>query len=290
MLRVILIFLTSQLAIRKTAGNTIWLENVHCDTYVDYIETDPIHARYLPYVVRLHRCQGSVGAIKPSVKACVPRNVSELEIVTQNLQTFRYETIRVLNHTSCMSRCTSGASSCNQYQKWDPKRCRCNCKTRGEPKKDTCCAPKKWSDAHCGCICAQPKPEKCHKRKEWNNDECSCQCRQKFHHKCAQANATIDLDTCRCISMVSHEPVILPCYDDGTRLSMDIVVLVCVAEALLMAFGYIVYYVACTHAKEKNSETSILLSPKINKKEKKRRNVTEIEELQSESAILTSTS
>ena len=35
------------------------------------------------------------------------------------------------------------------------------------------------------------------------------------------------------------------CYTDTASLSLDIVVLLCVAEALLIAFIYVVYYIGC---------------------------------------------
>ncbi|XP_066921965.1 uncharacterized protein [Clytia hemisphaerica] len=252
-----------QLVMERCSGTAIWLENVHCATYIDYVETDPGHARYLPFIVRLHRCQGSVGVDKPSIKACVPSNISEVEIVTQNLHTFRYETIKVLNHTSCTSRCTTDSSSCNKYQKWNQKRCRCECKTRGEPKKDTCCAPKVWSQHRCNCECLE-EPQQCHRRKEWRKEACGCKCKDKYFQRCRQLNLTLDLDNCRCMNLIANSPQVT-CISDTITLSLDIVVLICVSEALLIAFVYIVYYISCrTDSKERShgGETSNLLNVK----------------------------
>ena len=231
-------------------GNAVWLENVHCATYIDYVETDPGYARYLPFIVKLHRCQGSVGVDKPSVKACVPSNVTEVEIVTQNLQTFRYETIKVLNHTKCTSKCTRDPTTCTPFQRWNPKRCRCDCKTHGEPARDTCCAEKQWSKSHCGCVCRQPPRSCSHKRQEWSTETCGCRCKPKFYQRCAQLNLTLDLDTCKCMhNLVSNDynqQGSRICYTtDTATLSLDVVILLCVAEALIIAFAYIIYFVGC---------------------------------------------
>ena len=228
-------------------GNAIWLENVHCDTYVDYVETDSVNARYLPFVVKLHRCQGSVGVDKPADKACVPSNVTHVEIVTQNLQTFRYETIKVVNHTKCTSRCTQNASICNPYQKWNVKRCRCDCKTP-HGKDAACCAEKMWSATQCNCVCRRQPHDCARKRQEWSARTCGCQCKPKYHQRCAQLNLTLDVDTCRCFNnqnLMSNNQEGSVCYRDTVTLSLDIVVLLCVAEALLIVFIYVVYYIGC---------------------------------------------
>ena len=44
---------------------------------------------------------------------------------------------------------------------------------------------------------------------------------------------------------MSNNHAAAACYTDSVTLSLDIVVLLCVAEALLIAFVYIVYYIGC---------------------------------------------
>ena len=45
--------------------------------------------------------------------------------------------------------------------------------------------------------------------------------------------------------MISANSPQLTCLGDTITLSLDIVVLICVAEALFIAFVYLVYYISC---------------------------------------------
>ena len=66
------------------------------------------------------------------------------------------------------------------------------------------------------------------------------------------------------MNLIANSPQVT-CISDTITLSLDIVVLICVAEALLIAFVYIVYYISCrTGSKEgsRGGETSNLLNVK----------------------------
>lgn len=251
-LQAVLVFLH----ISAATNDNIQLDNVYCDLYPDYISTDPKFPVYLPFVVKLFRCHGSVGLLPPSVKRCVAQNATEIPVITQNVLTHQYKINRLLNHTSCMGQCTQDASSCNKHQVWDESNCECQCKYKRRKSLSTtrniCCSPKVWSQLYCNCVCPT-RPKLCSSRKEWSDEECGCVCQQKYFHQCSGKNTTIEKNSCLCKPKTAGRTA--ECSKRGI-ISMDVVALVMVAEALLMAFCYVVYRIVYHKIQDDIGETS----------------------------------
>ena len=101
------------------------------------VEVDPQH-RFLPYYVRLHRCEGSWEEFSPKTKKCVATGQKEIEIKVFSLERKKSELLRMYNHTSCDAECTTGGvDKCKPYVEWlNEDTCECDCVFDEAPPRD----------------------------------------------------------------------------------------------------------------------------------------------------------
>ena len=214
----------------------IELKNVQCAPHPDTIETDPKQHRFFPYVVKLHRCQGSWQNYSLFDRHCAPAEINTFQLRVKRFDASGNAAIgfvKVENHTKCTGVCARTPDVCTQYQKWSKDTCRCQCKFPSTSKKNPCCEGKVWNSFRCDCVCP-PGPRNCGSVKSWSDQTCSCECRDQ------PCSGTIDQDTCQCIEAVFNPQM----YHMSDGVSNYIMVVAMVVEALVLLIFFFVFY-AC---------------------------------------------
>ena len=227
-----------------TRSTVIFLRNVDCGPYVDYVQTDPLnYFRYNPFYVQLFRCHGADSLVNPRNKQCTPtvKGIKDLEIYVINNSNGTYQSMAVKNHTECIETCSLDKSSCSAYQKFIKDECVCVCQYENTPNPNPCTSPFYWDKSMCDCICSIDT-KVCEKRKEFNKEECDCVCKQKFHVRCAKRQKVVDEETCECV-----EASITEQSSGGSceGITTEILLLIMALEAFTIIVLYFFLYRYC---------------------------------------------
>ena len=92
---------------------------------------------FYPYSVKISKCSGSCNSINdPYSNMCVPNVVKNMNIKVFNLMSRTNETRHIKLHETCKCKCRLDASVCNNKQRWNEDKCRCECKELID--KDSC--------------------------------------------------------------------------------------------------------------------------------------------------------
>ena len=84
---------------------------------------------FFPYSVKARKCSGSYNNINyPLAKLYVPDVVKNLNLKVFNLRSGANETRRIEWHETCRCKCRFNSSVCNNKQRWNDNKCRCECK------------------------------------------------------------------------------------------------------------------------------------------------------------------
>ena len=87
---------------------------------------DPV---FFPHIVKTSKCSGICNNINnPLAKLCVPDVVKNLNVKVFNLVSGINETRRVDWPKTCKCKCRFEHSVCNNKQRWNDDKCRCECK------------------------------------------------------------------------------------------------------------------------------------------------------------------
>ena len=82
-----------------------------------------------PYSIKINRCKGSCNAINdPYAKLCVPDQIKNTNVKIFNLMSRANETRHIKWHKTSKCKCRLDARICNDKQKWNDDKCRCECK------------------------------------------------------------------------------------------------------------------------------------------------------------------
>lgn len=131
--------------------NTYFLDkNVDCNTYEDVVPTDERKLyRYIPYYVKIHRCQGKNRWESSTGKICLP---TKQKAVVFKVEQRLYASaplinITLYNHTSCTTKCKTNSSVCQGSAKWNEYTCTC-CSALN----NTCASGYEWNIYSCACV------------------------------------------------------------------------------------------------------------------------------------------
>ncbi|XP_012558836.1 uncharacterized protein LOC105845530 isoform X1 [Hydra vulgaris] len=238
----------------------IFLNNVECGSYVDYIPVDEQFFRYMPYYVQLHRCHGANQIVNPQNRECVPKDgaIKNISILAIEILTQKQTVLTLKNYTSCDEKCRLNSSSCTPYQVFDPEICFCECNYTDIPIPNPCKAPFVWDRTACNCVCPYSE-SMCEERKELSKQVCGCVCKQKYNVLCANQNQYIDQTTCGCINLPDVKSSASIGCRDGVNWAMLAVIML--IEACFIIAAYFVLYVYCykyKYLKMKNSEVYVV--------------------------------
>ena len=81
------------------------------------------------YSIKISKCKGSCNTINdPYAKICVPDNIKNINVRVFNLVSRTNETRHIEWYKTCKCKCRLDASICNNKQRWNEGKCRCECK------------------------------------------------------------------------------------------------------------------------------------------------------------------
>ena len=84
---------------------------------------------FYPYNIEVNKCSGSCNNINdPYSKFCVPNVAKNINVKVFNLVSRTNKTRHIEWHETCKLKCRLDASVCNNKQRWNKDRCRCECK------------------------------------------------------------------------------------------------------------------------------------------------------------------
>ena len=134
------------------------------------INNNPI---FYPFSIKTNICSGSCNNINDQyAKICIPDIVRNLNVKVFNLLSGNNETRNIKWHKTCKSICRLDKIICNNKQRWNKDKCRCECKELID--KDVCDKGFIWNPSNCECECN----ESCNIGEYL--DYSNCKCRKKL--------------------------------------------------------------------------------------------------------------
>ena len=98
-----------------------------------------------PYNIKVNRCSGNCNNISnPYSEVCVPNIIKNITVKIFDLMSLKNKTKQIKWNESCKSVCRLHPI-CNNKQKWNKDRCRCECLINKE------CCNKFWNPNGCKC-------------------------------------------------------------------------------------------------------------------------------------------
>ena len=103
----------------------ISLKNQECKVRKEIMKNDCIT---YPYSIRVNRCNGNCNNINnPYSRVCLPNIVKNDTLKVFDLISQQNKTKQIIFHKSCKCSCRLNPIVCNNKQKWNKNKCRCEC-------------------------------------------------------------------------------------------------------------------------------------------------------------------
>ena len=126
------IFLTVLLCVNLLSANSlscISIKNQECTTRPQVLNVNGDEPVFFPFSIKISKYSGGCNNINyPFAKICVPDVVKNLNVKVFNLMSRTNETRHIEWHGTCKCECKFGANVCNNKQRWNKDKCRCECK------------------------------------------------------------------------------------------------------------------------------------------------------------------
>ena len=127
------IFLTGLAFISSLAStiplSCISMDNQACRVKPEIINVNSNEPVFYPFSIKTSKFSGSCNNINdPYAKICVPDALKDLNVKLFNVTSRTNETIHIKWHETCKCKCRLDASICNNKQRWNDDKCRCECK------------------------------------------------------------------------------------------------------------------------------------------------------------------
>ena len=106
-------------------------------------------ALFFPFRIETSKCSGSSDNINPHAKLCVSDVVKTLNVKVFNLMSRTNETRHIKWQEALKSKCRLNGSVCNNKQRWNNDKCRCECKELID--KGVCDKGFIWNPNNCEC-------------------------------------------------------------------------------------------------------------------------------------------
>ena len=112
-----------------TSLNCISVKNQECKTRPKVINVNSNNPIFYPFSIKVSKCSGNCNNINnPYAKLCVPNVIKDLNVKVFNLMSRANETRFIKWYEKCKCECTLNAIICNNKQRWNKNKCRCECK------------------------------------------------------------------------------------------------------------------------------------------------------------------
>ena len=109
---------------------------------------------FYPFGIKVNKCSGSCNNINdPYAKLCVPDVVKKINVKVFNLMSWSNQTKHIELHETCKYKCRLDSSVCNNEQRWNKDKCRCECRKLID--KGMCDKEFIWNPGNCNCVCDQ---------------------------------------------------------------------------------------------------------------------------------------
>ena len=107
----------------------ISMSNQACKARPEIINVNSNNPIFYPFNIKTSKCSVNCNNINDLyAKICVPDAIKDLNVKVFNLMSKIYETRHIKWHETCKCECRLDASVCNNKQRWDDDKCRCECK------------------------------------------------------------------------------------------------------------------------------------------------------------------
>ena len=168
----------------------ISMNNQECKVRPEIINVNSDEPVFYPFSIKTSKCSGSCNNINdPYAKMCVPDVVKNLNVKVFNLMSRTNETRHIEWHETYKCKCRLDASVCNNKQRWNDDKCRCECKELID--KGVCVKGPIWNPSNCECEC----DKSCNVGEHLDYENCTC--RKKLFDKLVE----------ECIENVEEEKI-----------------------------------------------------------------------------------
>ena len=130
-----------------TSFKCISMTNQECKVRPEIVNVNSDESVFYPFSIKTSKCSGSCNNINdPYAKMCVPDVVKNLNVKVFNLMSRTNETRHIKWHETCKCKCRLDASVCNNKQRWNDDKCRCEFFNKG-----VCHKGYIWNSSNCEC-------------------------------------------------------------------------------------------------------------------------------------------
>ena len=128
------------------------MKNQECKVRPEIINVNSNEPVFYPFSIKTSKCSSSCNNINdPYAKICVPDVVKDLNVKVCNLISRTNKTSHIKWHEMCKCKCRLDASVCNNKQRWNDDKCRCEYKELID--KGLCDKGYIWNPSNCECEC-----------------------------------------------------------------------------------------------------------------------------------------
>ena len=126
---VVTIFFFSCNELNSIPLKCVSINNQECRIRSEIININSNEPILYPYSVEVNKCSSSCNNINdPFAKLYVPDDVKNINVKVFNLMSRTNKTKKIKWHENCKCKCRLNASVCNNKQRWNNDKCRCECK------------------------------------------------------------------------------------------------------------------------------------------------------------------
>ena len=130
----------------------ISMNNQECKARPEIINVNSNSPIFYPFSIKTTKCSGNCNNINdPYAKIYVPDAVKDLNDKVFNLMSRTNETRHIKLYETCKSQCRLDAIVCNNKQRWNKDKCRCECKELID--KGVCDKGYIWNPSNYECEC-----------------------------------------------------------------------------------------------------------------------------------------
>ena len=113
------------MSIPLISGYCLLLKNQECSVTKVILDNDYMT---FPYKISVDKCIGSCNDIEnPYFKVCLPDIIKNISVKSFDLITKKSVLKNISFHQSCNWGCLLDKKVCNNLQKWNKEKCRCEC-------------------------------------------------------------------------------------------------------------------------------------------------------------------
>ena len=129
------------------------MNNQECKTRTRIKNINNNEAVFYPFSIKVNKCFGSCNNINdPYAKLCILDVVKNINVKVFNLMSWSNQKKHIEWHATCKCKCGLAASVCNNKQRRNEDKCRCECREELSDK-ERCDKGYIWNPSNCNCEC-----------------------------------------------------------------------------------------------------------------------------------------